>query len=106
VSTLALHEPYKVTDDMDGRYGRLISRIEQNSARNKLRGVIRRILMWIACATRPLREEELLQALVIDVGADDFTRGRKDYRDIRRDCGPIIEVLDGAVRFAHFSAKE
>lgn len=106
MSSLVPPEPYKMTDYMDGRYGRLISRIEQKSVRNKLRGVIRRILMWIACATRPLREEELLQALVIDVGADDFTRGRKDYRDVRRDCGPIIEVLDGAVRFAHFSVKE
>ncbi|KAH6850548.1 hypothetical protein B0I37DRAFT_116504 [Chaetomium sp. MPI-CAGE-AT-0009] len=99
-------EVENLPDGLYKAYGRLISRIERKDVPNKLRGVIRRILMWIACATRPLREEELLQVLVIDIGADDFTRGRKDYRDIRRDCGPIIEVLDGAVRFVHFSAKE
>jgi len=95
-----------MTDTIGHRYGRIISRIEQKEVSKKLRGVICRLLMWIACATRPLREEELLQVLVIDIGSDDFTRGRKEYRDIRRDCGPIIEVLDGAVRFVHFSAKE
>ncbi|KAK3297275.1 uncharacterized protein B0H64DRAFT_391813 [Chaetomium fimeti] len=93
-------------DGLYKAYGRLISRIEQKNVPNKLRSVIRRVLMWIACATRPLREEELLQVLVIDIGENDFTRGRKEYRDVRRDCGPIIEVLDGAVRFVHFSAKE
>jgi hypothetical protein len=94
-----------MTDTIDDRYGRIISRIEQKEVSKKLRGVIRRLLMWIACATRPLREE-LLQVLVIDIGSDDFTKGRKDYRDIRRDCGPIIEVLDEVVRFVHFSAQE
>ncbi|KAH6641179.1 hypothetical protein F5144DRAFT_641977, partial [Chaetomium tenue] len=91
---------------LDKAYGWVISRIEKKGGSNNLWGVIRRMLMWIACATRPLREEELLQALAVDVGAHDFTRGRKDYRDIRHDCGPIIEVLDGVVRFTHFSAKE
>ena len=61
--------------------------------------------MWIACAERPLREE-LLQILAVDIGEDDFTRGCKDFRDIRQDCGPIIKVLDGVLRFVHFSAKE
>ena len=87
------------------RYGRVMSRIEDKIS-STLRTVVHRILMWIACAKRPLREEELLQILVVDIGADDFVRGRKDYRDIRRACGPIIEVLDGVVGFVHFSAKE
>ncbi len=72
----------------------------------KLRTVVHNILKWVACAKRPLREEELLQILVIDIGESDFARGRKDYRNIRQACGPIIEVLDGVVRFVHFSAKE
>jgi len=105
VSKAAQRKQYKIPDNITCRYGRIISRIEQKASR-KLQIVIRRVLMWIACATRPLREEELLQALVIDAGDDDFTRGRRDFRDIRRDCGPIIEVLDGAVRFVHSSAKE
>jgi hypothetical protein len=62
--------------------------------------------MWVACAERPLREEELRQILAVDIGEDDFTRGRKDFRDILQDCGPIIEDRDGVLRFVHFSAKE
>jgi hypothetical protein len=94
------------TADKVFRYGRLISRIEGKTTTPKLREVVRNILMWVACAARPLREEELLQILAIDIGKDDFTRGRKDYRDICQACGPIIEVANGAVRFVHFSAKE
>ena len=96
---------YFQTADNSHRYGRLITRIESKLS-PKLRAVVRGMLTWTACASRPLREEELLQILVIDIGKDDFTRGRKDYRDIRKDCGPIIEVVDGVVRFVHFSAKE
>ncbi len=62
--------------------------------------------MWVACATRSLREEELLQILVIDFGKNDFSRGWKEYRNVCAACGPIVEVADGVVRFVHFSAKE
>jgi hypothetical protein len=62
--------------------------------------------MWVTCAQRPLREEEIQQVLAIDVGESDFTRGPKEWRIICEDCGPIIEVVDGIVQFVHFSAKE
>ncbi|KAK1758999.1 hypothetical protein QBC47DRAFT_449676 [Echria macrotheca] len=98
-------EVENLPNGLDEAYGRIIARIERNLS-PKLQEVVRQILKWITCAGRPLREEELLQILVIDIGTDDFTRGPKDYRDIRKDCGPIIEFVGGAVRFAHFSAKE
>ena len=53
-----------------------------------------------------MREQELLQILVIDIGKHDFARDRRDCRDIFKDCGPIIEVANGVVSFVHFSAKE
>lgn len=67
---------------------------------------MRAILQWIACAQRPLREEEILQILAVEPGKPDFTKGRKEFRDICRACGPIIEVHGGFIRFVHFSAKE
>ncbi|KAL2267591.1 hypothetical protein VTJ83DRAFT_4868 [Remersonia thermophila] len=97
-------EVNNLPDGLDQAYGRVISAIERKMS-PKLRAVARQTLMWIACARRMLREEELLQALVVDICKGDFTRGRKDYRDIREACGPIIEVVNGVVRFAHFSVK-
>jgi hypothetical protein len=72
----------------------------------QLRSVARKVLEWITCGRRPLRKEELLQLLVIQEGTEDFTKGRKDFQDIRRACGPVIEIEDGMVRFVHFSARE
>ena len=87
------------------RYGRLTTRIKDKMT-PKLRTVVHSVLMWVPCAGRPLREEELLQILAIDIGEDDFTRGRKEFRDIRQACGPMIEVVGGVISFVHFSAKE
>ncbi|KAL1840713.1 hypothetical protein VTJ49DRAFT_208 [Mycothermus thermophilus] len=98
-------EVNNLPDGLDQAYGRVISAVDRKTS-PKLRAVVRQILMWIACAERLLREEELLQALVVDISQRDFTRGRKDYRDIREACGPIVEVVDGVVRFVHFSVKE
>ncbi|KAH6891508.1 hypothetical protein B0T10DRAFT_313468 [Thelonectria olida] len=92
-------------DGLDKAYSRVISRIMQKISPS-LRKVVKRILQWIACAQRPLREEELLQTLAIEAGAVDFTNGRKEFRDIRMACGPIVEVVDDVFRFVHFSAKE
>ncbi|KAI1470272.1 uncharacterized protein F4812DRAFT_259183 [Daldinia caldariorum] len=92
-------------DGLDQAYGRLLDRIK-NKLAQALRNVVRTILQWVACAQRPLREEEILQILAIEPGKPDFTKGRKEFRDIFKACGPIIEVQSGTVRFIHFSAKE
>ncbi|KAF2179185.1 hypothetical protein K469DRAFT_801445 [Zopfia rhizophila CBS 207.26] len=86
-------------------YDRILRRIQTSSIiTDKLAALT--ILLWIGCATYPLREEELLQALAIQHGARDFSKGRKALRDIQRTCGPFIEIENGVVRFVHFTAKE
>ncbi|KAK6957593.1 hypothetical protein Daesc_000380 [Daldinia eschscholtzii] len=92
-------------DGLDQAYGRLLDRIKIGPPQG-LRNVVRTILQWIACAQRPLREEEILQALALDPGKCDFTRGRREFRDIFKACGPVIEAQSGSIRFVHFSAKE
>ncbi|KAI0387921.1 hypothetical protein F5Y04DRAFT_274777 [Hypomontagnella monticulosa] len=92
-------------DGLDEAYGRLLARIKSKLTPT-LRTTVRTILQWVACAQRPLREEEILQILAIEPGKPDFTKGRKEYRDICKACGPIIEINESTVRFVHFSAKE
>ncbi|KAH9209575.1 hypothetical protein DL95DRAFT_526798 [Leptodontidium sp. 2 PMI_412] len=92
--------------NLNEAYGRILRRIQNSDISSHLRAVAVKILSWVACAERPLREEELLQILVIVPGAVDFTKGRKDYRKILHACGPILEIADGLVRFVHFSGKE
>lgn len=87
------------------RYGRVIERIESNPV-PKDKAAARKILEWIGSATRPLRYEEVIQALVIESGSSGFTKGRKAFRDIVETCGPIIEVVGDYVGFVHFTAKE
>lgn len=86
-------------------YGRVIERIESNPV-PKDKAAARKILEWIGSATRPLRYEEVIQALVIESGSSGFTKGRKAFRDIVETCGPIIEVVGDYVSFVHFTAKE
>lgn len=53
----------------------------------------------------------MLQILAVKPGQLDFTevgftKVRKEFRDIRKECGPIIEISNDTIRFVHFSAKE
>ncbi|KAI0161115.1 hypothetical protein GGR52DRAFT_582536 [Hypoxylon sp. FL1284] len=89
---------------LDEVYGRLLVRIKNKPA-------ARKILQWVACARRPLREEEMLQILAVKPETRDFahsgpTKVRKEFRDILKECGSIIEISEDAIRFVHFSAKE
>ncbi|KAH0425605.1 nacht domain protein [Colletotrichum camelliae] len=91
-------------DGLDQAYGRVHTHFTRNLSK-AARSVVKNILQWIACAFRPLRTEELLQILMIEPGAKDFTKGLRYARSIRLLCGPIIEEVNGIVHFVHFSAK-
>ncbi|KAK3983781.1 hypothetical protein QBC44DRAFT_45029 [Cladorrhinum sp. PSN332] len=100
------HEIETIPKGLDKAYGRLMKRVVDELPENN-RKVVHNLLQWVVCARRPLRSEELLQILVIEVGEDDFPNGyRKEYRDLLETCGPIIEIVEDTVRFVHFSAKE
>jgi hypothetical protein len=86
-------------------YARILARIEQN-LNSKERLMVRKIMEWIGCANFSLTVEELLQALAITPGQEDFLKGRKAFRDILKLCGPIIEIENNVVQFVHFTAKE
>ncbi|KAK2768084.1 nacht domain protein [Colletotrichum kahawae] len=91
-------------DGLDQAYGRVHAHFTRN-IKDKEQRIVKNILQWIACAFRPLRTEELLQILVIEPGAKNFTKGLRYARSVRLICGPIIEEVNGVVHFVHFSAK-
>ena len=86
-------------------YARILARIDQNLS-SKERLMVRKIMEWIGCASFSPTIEELLQALAITPGQEDFLKGRKVFRDILKLCGPIIEIENDVVQFVHFTAKE
>jgi len=81
------------------RYGRILSRIKDDQHASK-------ILQWVACAKTTLTEPQFLQALLIRPSMSGFVRQNKAYLDIRRKCGPVIELENGKVRFVHFTVYE
>ena len=85
-------------------YGRIILRIENLYLPEK--SIASRILSWLACTKSPLQERELMQALMVQEGDDDLVAERRILQDIRRLCGPIIEVDGEMVTFVHSTAKK
>ncbi|KIW15876.1 hypothetical protein PV08_05926 [Exophiala spinifera] len=94
------YELTNLPDGLDQVYGRVLSRIQKNSYASK-------ILQWLACAKTPLTELQLLQALLIKPSMSDFLGSRRTaLLNLRQACGPIIEIHNDTVRFAHFTAYE
>lgn len=73
--------------------------------------VSRKILIWLAGATRPLKETELAAALAIELD-DRVTfnyEARKLCEDIRVMCGPLVRVVtcgeETRIEFTHSSTR-
>lgn len=84
---------------MTYRYGRVLSRIKKDEVAVK-------VVLWIACAKTPLTEAQLRQAMLVKPTMSNFGERKTAILDIRRNCGPIIEVQNGKVRFSHFTVYE
>ncbi|KAI5925083.1 hypothetical protein F4810DRAFT_660893 [Camillea tinctor] len=99
-------ELQQLPNGLDQAYERVLLRISSKITKPLMK-VVHKIFSWMVCARRPLREEELLQALVIKPGSFDFKdRQLREFRDLKEACGPIIETSDGTIHFVHFSARE
>lgn len=85
-------------------YGRIILRIENMNLPEK--SIASRILSWLACTKAPLQKREIMQALMVQERDDDLVAERRTLQDIRRLCGPIIEVDGEFVSFVHSTAKK
>ena len=74
--------------------------------------VTRKILVWLAGATRPLRETELTAALAIELNYDGVSfnyHGRRLVEDIRVMCGSLVRLGrcedEARIEFTHSSTR-
>ncbi|KAK8078503.1 hypothetical protein PG996_004673 [Apiospora saccharicola] len=93
-------------DGLDQAYARILARIKNSPPRTSAAAL--KVLQWLTCASEllPLRVNEILQAMIVEKGSDDFKTTRKALCDLKQTCGPIIDVDGDQVRLVHFSTKE
>jgi hypothetical protein len=86
-------------------YDRILSRITEGLDIRQ-RDDARQILALITCCVVPLSKNEIQFAAYTARGRDP-TKGCKGlFLNVLDRCGPIIEEIDGHLRFVHFSARE
>ena len=90
---------------LDENYDQAMDRVSE--LREPLRQMVRNLLMWVACAKRPLKTPELEHALAIesdveDIDEDDVT----DISLLTSKCAGLVEVDDTkCVRLTHETVK-
>ncbi|RMZ85153.1 hypothetical protein DV738_g263, partial [Chaetothyriales sp. CBS 135597] len=89
----------EIPPGLDAIHSRILRQIPGN-----LRRTIAQILLWIAIALRPLTLQELAAAIPIQSsGSISSNQAIRDYVAL---CGPILEIHDEQVSFAHQSARD
>ncbi|KAI9891468.1 MAG: hypothetical protein M1814_002787 [Vezdaea aestivalis] len=91
-------------ESLDDAYSRILHRI--NSSPEPLKLKARKILGWIGCAPTPMTVQEIEQALVVSSEGVDGHAQVIHAENLRRACGPIVEVVDEYVQFVHFTVQE
>ncbi|ETS84159.1 hypothetical protein PFICI_02184 [Pestalotiopsis fici W106-1] len=91
-------------ENLDAAYARVLGRI--NSSPAFTREKARNLLGWIACSPVAMRVQEIQQALSINLADRDGYSQPFGRLDVRRLCGPIVDVADDYVQFVHFTVKE
>ena len=85
-------------------YSRVLKKIDKNLSKT----TVKRILMWVACARRPLRPEELQEAVAF--GKEDHSWDAEkipDSNKIIMSClGLIFRDGETKIRFAHHTVKQ
>jgi len=92
---------------LGGAYGATLARIEAQGIRRSSLGVA--ALMWICHSERPLRAEELCQALAVEIGSADYNvDNAPSIRTVLSCCqGLVVKDEDGpAVRLIHFTLQK
>ncbi|KAK5712279.1 hypothetical protein LTR15_011857 [Elasticomyces elasticus] len=91
---------------LEEAYARILERLFKNAPAPRQKEA-RRLISWIACATRPLKWQEIQGAISIDfdLGKLDYDR-RQLMEDAKQLCGALVDELsNGAVVFVHSTVK-
>lgn len=86
------------------RYCRILNRIEAFEKRE--RQEIRQILSMTASCEVPLTKTEIQLGVFLSLGGDPSQGCERLLLNICKQCGPIIEEVDGYIQFVHFTAHE
>ena len=89
--------------NLEAAYERVFSRLNNLPPAQRDKG--RRILGWIGCAPAPLTVNEMEQALAVKHGMEDLPLVGTPVPIVRL-CGPIVEIINQAPQFVHFTVKE
>jgi hypothetical protein len=89
--------------DLDGAYGNVMKRIESRKSKQALA-----VLSWVYRARRPLRMEELREALSVKSKQKDLLKEALLPRSqvLIQICEGLIHETDGVIQFAHFTVPE
>ncbi len=100
--------------DLDETYDRILVSIDEDNQQDALK-----ILQWLTYSARPLRLEELVEVIAIDIKESPRFDAAKRYpepRDIWMICSSLISLQEEAledsdtgntiIQLAHFSVKE
>ncbi|KAF7979104.1 hypothetical protein HWV62_43632 [Athelia sp. TMB] len=90
--------------DLDGLYDQILVKSPNSEA-------LKRFLMWLAFASRPLEVEELAEVVTVDFSSDHLPshNRRLRYDDAKSTlfvCSSFVTEFEGTVKLAHMSMKE
>ena len=104
-----LHRPPAYLNEM---YNNILLRLDSTDTTQQKQGsqeIRRQILTWISTARRPLRLDELAYACAVGGGEARVDLTKKSFYSEQyflAKCGPLVEVVGGALQFTHLSVRE
>ncbi|RFN46936.1 ankyrin repeat protein [Fusarium flagelliforme] len=89
----------------DETYDRCMERIERQIG--KRRDLAKKLLAWVTCAERPLKESELEHALAVKIGQSSLDKGDIPQEMVEVCAGLVrIDHESREIRLVHFTTKE
>jgi Ankyrin repeats (3 copies) len=91
-------------DTLDGTYDRILCAIDKENSQDALK-----ILQWLVYSARPLRIDEVVDAIAVYSDNDprfDLESRLPDPQDLLTICSSLITIAGVEIRLAHFSVKE
>ncbi|RBR20099.1 uncharacterized protein FIESC28_05378 [Fusarium coffeatum] len=89
----------------DEAYERCMGRIERQNGKRK--DLFKRLLSWVTCAVRPMKESELEHALAVKIGQSGLDKGDIPQEMVEVCAGLVrIDPESREIRLVHFTTKE
>src|ERR1700737_3999508 len=90
---------------LDDTYARILDSIDkEDNGKDAFK-----VLQWLAYSAQPLRIEEIVEVIAIDIKDNhlfDPENRLPDPQDILTICSSMVTITDSELRLAHFSVKE